>query len=93
MITTASTEYLDGLVSLNFIPFALTAWSFDQRAKFLEKWAELWERHVATESWGQISEPVDPLLLNGWLNTDASSLTVRVDPEGMGSICRGFARP
>ena len=25
MITTASSEYLDGLVSLNFIPFALSA--------------------------------------------------------------------
>ena len=75
MITTASSEYLDGLVSLNFIPFALTAWNSDQRAEFLEKWAELWARHVATESWGQTSELVDPLLLNGWLNTDASSLT------------------
>ena len=41
MITTASSEYLDGLVSLNFIPFALAAWNSDQRAKFLEKWGEL----------------------------------------------------
>jgi len=75
MITTASSEYLDGLVSLNFVPFALTAWNSDQRTKFLERWGELWTRHVSIESWAQTSEPVDPLLLNGWLNSDASSLT------------------
>ena len=75
MITTASSEYLDGLVSLNFIPFALTAWNSEQRTKFLEKWGNLWTRHVAIESWAQTSEPVDPLLLNGWLNADAGSLT------------------
>ena len=75
MVTTASSEYLDGLVSLNFIPFALTAWSSEQRAKFLERWGDLWTRHVATESWAQISEPVDPLLINGWLTADTGTLT------------------
>ena len=75
MITTASCDYLDGLVSLNFIPFALTAWNSEQRAKFLENWGELWERHVASESWAQISEPVEPLILNGWLNADSGTLT------------------
>jgi len=75
MITTASCDYLDGLVSLNFIPFALTAWNSGQRAKFLEKWGELWERHVANEPWAQTCEPVEPLILNGWLNADSGTLT------------------
>jgi hypothetical protein len=75
MITTGSNEYLDGLVSLNFIPFSLTAWNSEQRAKFLEKWGELWTRHVAIESWARISDQVDPLLLNGWLNADSNTLT------------------
>ena len=75
MVTTASSEYLDGLVSLNFLPFALAAWNSDQNAKFLEKWGELWTRYVAMESWAQTSDPVDPLLLNGWLNADSSTLT------------------
>ena len=74
MITTASCEYLDGLVSLNFIPFALAAWNSEQKVEFLEKWGQLWARHVATESWAQISEPVEPLILNGWLNADSGSL-------------------
>ena len=75
MITTASSEYLDGLVSLNFIPFALAAWNSDQRANFLEKWGALWTHNVAVESWAQTSDQVDPLLLNGWLNADSTTLT------------------
>ena len=75
MVTTASSEYLDGLVSLNFIPFALTAWNSDQRTKFLERWGELWTRHVTIESWVKTDESVDPLLLNGWLNVDAGAFT------------------
>ena len=75
MITTASSEYLDGLVSLNFIPFALAAWNSDQRTKFFEKWGNLWTRFVEVEPWAQISDPVDPLLLNGWLNADNTALT------------------
>ena len=75
MITTASSEYLDGLVSLNFIPFTLTSWNSEQRRSFLEKWGDLWERHVATESWAQNAEPIDPLLLNAWLNADVRTMT------------------
>jgi HEAT repeat protein len=75
MVTTASTEFLDGLVSLNFIPFAIAAWSPDQRMKFLEKWGDLWMRYVATESWAHETVQLDPLMLNGWVNVDSSSLT------------------
>jgi HEAT repeat protein len=75
MVTTASSEYLDGLVSLNFVPFALAAWNSDQRVKFLEKWGELWTRYVSIETWVQADDQVDPLLLNGWLNADSGTLT------------------
>ena len=75
MVTTASSEYLDGLVTLNFIPFALAAWNAKQRMKFLERWGDLWTHYVAVEAWAQTSEHVDPLLLNGWLNGENSSLT------------------
>jgi hypothetical protein len=75
MITTASSEYLDGLLSLNFIPFSLAAWNSDQKANFLERWGDLWTHHVAVESWAQASDQVDPLLLNGWLEADSNNLT------------------
>jgi len=75
MVTTASSEYLDGLITLNFIPFALAAWNTKQRIKFLEKWGDLWTNFVSVEAWAQVTEHVDPLLLNGWLNAESSSLT------------------
>ncbi len=76
IVTTASTEYLDGLVSLNFIPFALAAWTRQQCQEFLQRWAVLWQKYVSVESWAQANlEPVDPLLLNGWLETSLSKLT------------------
>ncbi|HTX92421.1 MAG TPA: HEAT repeat domain-containing protein [Anaerolineales bacterium] len=75
MVTTASTEYLDGLVSLNFIPFAMANWSIEQRREYLERWGDLWTKYVAVESWAQIADHIDPLLINGWLNAEVSTLT------------------
>jgi hypothetical protein len=75
MITAASSEYLDGLVTLNFIPFALAAWNVKQRLSFLDKWGKLWTQFVIVEAWAQISEQVDSLLLNSWLNSEIYSLT------------------
>jgi hypothetical protein len=75
IITTASIEFLDGLLTLNFIPFALAAWKPEQRTEFLEKWADLWTRHVPVESWEQIGGHVDHLLLNSWLKADSNTLS------------------
>ena len=75
MVTTASSEYLDGLVSLNFIPFTLNVWNSNKKISFLEKWGDLWSRFVAVESWAQTTDPVDPLLLTGWLSADNSAMT------------------
>jgi HEAT repeat protein len=75
VITTASSEYLDGLVTLNFIPFALAAWNSNQRLKFLERWGDLWANYVAVEAWAQTTEQFDSLLLNSWINAESSNLT------------------
>jgi len=75
MVTTASSEYLDSLVTLNFIPFALAAWNPKQRNNFLEKWGNLWTNFVAVETWVHTNERVDPLLLNSWLNIENNSLS------------------
>ncbi len=72
LVTTACPECLDGLLDLNFIPFSVAAWNSNQRAEFLDKWGELWSRYVAVEGWAQ---PVEPLLLNSWLNADKISPT------------------
>lgn len=76
MVTTALPEYLDGLVTLNFIPLTLAAWDSERKAQFLQKWGDLWSRYVAVEAWAQnISSAVDPLLLNSWLMADTTILT------------------
>ncbi len=76
IVTTASPEYLDGLVTLNFIPFAMASWTNRQTEAFLEKWADLWERYVAVEVWAQANtEQVPPLLLNNWLINESILLS------------------
>lgn len=75
MVATASCEYLDGLATLNFIPFALAAWTAKQRLTFIEKWGDLWTNFVAVEAWAHTNEHVDPLLLNSWLNSENNNLT------------------
>jgi len=76
IVTTALPEYLDGLVTLNFIPLTLAAWDAERRAQFLQKWGDLWTRYVAVEAWVQnVAPPVDPLLLNHWLLADTTILT------------------
>lgn len=76
LITTASPEYLDGLVTLNFVPLVLAAWDINRCQHFIERWGELWSRFVAVESWMQTGpEAVDPILLNRWLSGDTAFLT------------------
>jgi hypothetical protein len=70
IITTATIDVLDGLVTLNFVPFAMAAWNPKQRIQFLQKWGDLWTRFVSVEAWSQTSDQVDPLLLNIWLNSE-----------------------
>ena len=76
IVTTAFPEYLDGLVTLNFVPFTLAAWTAKQRAEFLEKWGDLWTRFVAVEAWAQTGPgQVDSLLLNHWISANNNNLT------------------
>ncbi len=76
IITTANPDYLDGLVTLNFIPFVLAAWGTDKRNAFYDKWGDLWNNFVAKETWAQtLPDQIDPILLNRWLAADTTILT------------------
>ncbi|MFH2102691.1 MAG: HEAT repeat domain-containing protein [Chloroflexota bacterium] len=76
IVTTAFPEFLDGLVSLNFIPFTLAGWTPRQINDFLEKWADLWQKYIAIESWAQSRIGfVDPTLLNRWITIDDAPLS------------------
>jgi hypothetical protein len=70
-----STEYADGLINLGFAPMAILPWNNEQQKSFLARWADLWERYVSMEAWAQTTQPIDPLILTRWLETDTHGLT------------------
>ncbi len=75
IVISASNDYLDGLVTLNFMPLVVSPWNSTQRKRFFEKWGNLWTNFVAVEAWAQTSDQIDPLLLNGWLNPENNRAT------------------
>ncbi|MBN1303129.1 MAG: HEAT repeat domain-containing protein [Anaerolineales bacterium] len=76
IVTTGCPEKLGGLVGLQFAQLALMAWGPPQHNLFLEKWADLWTKFVEVEAWSHDgAQPVDPLLLNSWLDIDDQAMT------------------
>ncbi len=76
VITTGSTEYIDGILSLGFTPLAIMPWNAAQQAHFLTRWTALWKKFVAPQPWAQTTDaPLDSTLLNRWLSTDNFGLT------------------
>jgi HEAT repeat protein len=76
VVATGAPEYMDGLISLGFAPLALAAWNKQRESQFIQKWSALWTQFVAVEAWAQTGpEPVDPILLNEWINAETRGLT------------------
>ncbi len=76
LVTTGAPEYMDGLISLDFVPLAVAAWNRDNEAKFTQQWGDLWSGTVTHQSWARKGpDPVDPALLNTWLSSDTIGLT------------------
>jgi len=74
VITTGIPENLQGLVTLNFVPFTLASWEVSDYLDFLKKWGQLWSKFIENKVWAQDS-PIDPLLLNTWIYSIKSTLT------------------
>ena len=76
VITTGGLEFANGIPNLGFAPLTLMPWTAAQQQHFLERWSELWQRHVAEEPWAKTTvTPIDSLLLNRWLGSDNFGLT------------------
>jgi HEAT repeat protein len=68
IITTGTLEYVDGLLSLGFVPMTLMPWTAQQQKEFMQVWTMLWQKYVSAEAWAQTAiSQVDPILLNRWL--------------------------
>lgn len=66
----ASPEYLDGLLTLGFVPLAVAAWNRTERESFIRHWGELWRQFIAPEQ-----PDTDRLILTGWLLNNTTNLT------------------
>lgn len=73
VVVTASTNFIDGLTMLGLIPISIAAWDDRQRTHFINKWSNLWIKHIGTNK--EDIEPIDPVLLNAWLYNDKSNQT------------------
>lgn len=66
IVVAASPVYFAGLAASGFVPVALCGWNERSFYQFLDQWRRAWDRYVASPDLNQ-TEPVDPLLINGWL--------------------------
>lgn len=73
-VVTADPANLGRLPGLGFQCLPLTSWSQAQRALFISRWSDLWERHVAPSIKTKGSSS-DPLLVIGWLLNTTTYLT------------------
>ncbi len=74
LIITAS-QHLTGLPELNFYSLALAPWDLLQRATFIQRWSARWMKYIAQPSQEGRDEPLNPILLNGWLLVDQAPFT------------------
>jgi hypothetical protein len=71
VITSASAEYMDGLLRAGFYPLGIAAWTPSQRTQFTQKFSQVWTDQIVPEAKRQAKyQEVDPTLINLWLSGD-----------------------
>jgi HEAT repeat protein len=71
----AASQQLTGLTSLNFYSLALTPWDILQRATFIQRWSARWMKYIVQPAPDGGEDPINPILLNGWLLVDQAPFT------------------
>ncbi|MBI3160824.1 MAG: HEAT repeat domain-containing protein [Chloroflexi bacterium] len=68
LVAAAAPEDISAMEPLGLHPVAMAAWDRELAARFLERWAALWQEHVLNEPWAAALPPLpEPMVLNGWL--------------------------
>jgi HEAT repeat protein len=73
-VVAAAPDHLGRLPELGFTPLAIASWSAAQRAMFITRWGDLWERYIAEQSRAK-GASADTLLVLGWLLNSTQNLT------------------
>ncbi len=64
-----------GLAALHLIPFGMVPWDRRQRAAFIQKWNDLWQRHIVAKTpESKAGKHLQFEVLNGWLLSDTTPL-------------------
>jgi len=74
VVVAAAPEHLGGLPRLGFIPVSIASWGAAQRALFIARWGDLWERFIAQQARTK-GPTADSLLLLGWLLNNTQNFT------------------
>lgn len=76
IISTASSDYIDGLTRINLFPLSLAAWSQSQKKELTEKWGKAWTEQISPEIRKQNKGvDLDPLLMENWLSGENAYAT------------------
>ncbi len=73
IILTATPLYLGGLLSLNFQPLFLSAWSNQQIIKFYSNWHKLWKHEILKNI--QLDDDYNDILVQNWASSDLRPLS------------------
>jgi len=76
VVVTGAPEYLDGLLSIGFVPMTVAAWNRRLQTHFIARWVDLWSKSIALE--GTVSagqQHADPLVLGNWLDLNIQYAT------------------
>jgi hypothetical protein len=74
VVVAATPGNLGDLLSMGFQTLPLASWNQEQRAVFIKRWSDLWNRFVDQPGKPETSA-ADPLLLSGWLANNSANLT------------------
>jgi len=74
IVTTGTANQLNGLIGLGFHPLALMSWDAKTTSNFIQQWGDSWTRTMVHDENAQ-TVPIDPTLINEWLNMDNAGLT------------------
>jgi HEAT repeat protein len=77
LILTGSSDYIDGLIALDFQPFSIASWDHTEKIRFLQQWGDLWINKAlpSFSPQGEMLPPSTKHLVTNWLEIEHLYLT------------------
>ena len=76
VMTTASSNYLGGLIRLGFQPLSISSWSIRDISKFVENWNKLWIEHINNAHFmNNSADSIDSRIISNWMTSQNIYIT------------------